>query len=56
MWKILVLAVEEGKGVFDSKSSSIHHTAHCSESMFEDGMVAMMMQSPSIGNESFIHR
>ena len=54
MWKILVLAVEAGKGMFDSSSSSFAHTAHCSESMFEGGMIIAMMESSSVGNESFI--
>lgn len=54
MWKILVLAVEAGKGMFDSSSSSFDHTAHCSESMFEGGMITLMMESSSVGNESFI--
>ena len=54
MWKTLVLAVETGSGVYDSSSSSFDHTAHCSEMMFEDGRMMALMDSPSVGNESFI--
>ena len=54
MWKILVLAVEAKTGMFDSSSSSFDHTSHCSESMFEGGMIRAMMASSSVGNESFI--
>jgi hypothetical protein len=54
MWKFLVLAVEAGKGMFDSSPSSFDHMAHCSELMFESGMIMVMMELSSVGNKSFI--